>query len=480
VDREGRLLRWEVDAMLDGGAYVTLSPVVLSRLAIHAGGPYRCEQIDIRARVIGTNTPPSGAYRGFGVPQICFAVESHLDKIARVVGRDPAEVRKLNLLARGDSTATSHQLDQEVAAGDVFESVLHQGDYRTRQRSAASFNRRSRTHRRGLGLSCWFHGAGFTGSGEVTLASKVALRVGRDGRVRIATANTEIGQGTRTVFPQLVARSLGVALGDVELEVPDTAKVPDSGPTVASRTVMVVGGLLVQAAEALRARVLAEAARRRRLEPGELALRDGWILRGRRRLERFRSVAQALGRRRGGLEIQTQYQAPPQVVWDEKNYHGAAYATYGWAACLAEVEIELATYTPKVLRLVTASDIGTVIHPVLASGQVEGGTVQALGYALLEEVIMRDGQMANAQLTNYLIPTPLDSPPIMVIFCPHPYAGGPFGAKGMGELPIDGPAPAITNAIAAALGIEIPEIPATPERLWGWSAAVPAARQPAS
>jgi CO/xanthine dehydrogenase Mo-binding subunit len=156
------------------------------------------------------------------------------------------------------------------------------------------------------------------------------------------------------------------------------------------------------------------------------------------------------------------------VVWDEKNYRGAAYGTYGWAACLVEVEVELATYAPRVLRLVTAEDIGTVIHPVLAAGQVEGGAAQAIGYALLEEVIMKDGQMANAQLTNYLIPTPLDTPPMKVLFKPHPYAHGPFGAKGMGELPIDGPAPAITGAIAQALGIEIDEIPATPERIWAW------------
>jgi CO/xanthine dehydrogenase Mo-binding subunit len=219
----------------------------------------------------------------------------------------------------------------------------------------------------------------------------------------------------------------------VEVSQPDTAAVPDSGPTVASRTCMVVGGILERCAREMK-KTLAGSS------PGEYL------------------------RRHGPLVITKQYEQPPGISFDEETYQGDAYATYAWACDVAEVELDPDTYEVRPVRLTAVQEFGRPINPVLAAGQVEGGTAQGLGYALLEEVVMRDGRMANAQLTNYLVPTTRDTPPIDVIMIENRYRHGPFGAKGVGELPFDGAAPAVVNAIRS-LGVDIRSLPATPEKI---------------
>jgi CO/xanthine dehydrogenase Mo-binding subunit len=285
---------------------------------------------------------------------------------------------------------------------------------------------------RGIGLSLFFHGSGFTGSGEVKLASKASLELTPRG-VRILVASTEIGQGTRTMHAQIVADTLRIPFDDVEIGVADTAHVPDSGPTVASRTCMIVGKLLQRAAEEMRARL------------GKLS-------------------PPAYYRTYGGFIVTTQYQKPPEIAWDDNRYIGDAYGSYGWGCNVVELEIDRDTWLVHVLKATAVAEIGKAIHPNLAKGQIDGGTVQGLGYALLEEVVMRDGRMANAQLTNYIIPTTLDTPTMKVFVLENPYEHGPFGAKGVGEMPIDGPAPAAINALRHA-GFDLTEIPATPERI---------------
>jgi CO/xanthine dehydrogenase Mo-binding subunit len=219
----------------------------------------------------------------------------------------------------------------------------------------------------------------------------------------------------------------------VEVATPDTSVVPDSGPTVASRTCMVVGRILERAAEELRARL------------------DGL-------------TPEEYFRRHGAVCVTKQYEQPDWIQWDDAAYRGDAYATYGWGCNVAEVELDPDTWVVKPVRITAAIDVGKAIHPALATGQIEGGTAQGIGYGLLERVVLRDGIMANAQLTNYIIPTTLDTPIIDVIILENPYPGGPFGAKGLGELPIDGPAPALVNAIRH-LGVDIRSIPADPEQI---------------
>jgi CO/xanthine dehydrogenase Mo-binding subunit len=423
LTKDGRIVAMEVDILLDGGAYVTLSPVVLSRGAIHAAGPYRCEHTRINARAVMTNTPPNGAFRGFGAPQTQFAMEVHMERIAEALGMDPLRLRHRNALRPGDTTATGHTLGSDCSARDVLNAAVRRAGYRRKRAEYAGTNR-------GIGLSLFYHGSGFTGSGELKLASRAAIELTATG-VRVLTSSTEIGQGTRTMHAQIVADSLGVPYDSVEVATPDTALVPDSGPTVASRTCMVVGRILQRCAEEMRQKLGA-------LTPAEF----------------FHT--------HGQLRVEKAYEQPDWIQWDETTYSGDAYATYGWGCNVAEVEVDSVTREVRPLRLTSAVDIGKAIHPALARGQVEGGTAQAIGWALNENVVMKEGAMANGQLTNYLIPTTLDTPPIDVLILEHPYAGGPFGAKGLGELPIDGPAPALINAVRH-VGVDLRSIPATPE-----------------
>jgi CO/xanthine dehydrogenase Mo-binding subunit len=442
VKRNGRLTAIDIDAVFDGGAYATLSAVVLSRGMIHASGPYRCDHVRIRGRATMTNMPPNGAFRGFGAPQSQFAAEVHMDRIAERLGMDPVRLREINALRPGDTTATGQRLGKDCSALAVLREAVRLTDFKRKRRSAAMkgppytrsaglSGQRSGTVR-GIGLSLFFHGSGFTGGGEVKLASKASLALTERG-VRILVASTEIGQGTRTMHAQIVADTLGVPYDAVEVNAADTSEVPDSGPTVASRTCMVVGRILQRCAEEMRDRL-------GRLTPREYL------------------------RRHGPLVITKEYERPPAMSWDDASYSGDAYGTYGWACDVVEVEVDRTTWEANPIAFTTVHEIGKAIHPMLAAGQIEGGSAQGLGYALLEEVVVRDGRMVNAQLTNYIIPTTLDTPKMRVVMLENPYAYGPFGAKGVGEMPIDGPAPAVINALRHA-GFDLREIPATPERI---------------
>lgn len=425
VTRDGRLVALDIDVLLDGGAYSTLSSVVLSRGVLHATGPYRCDHVRIRGRVTMTNTPPNGAFRGFGAPQTQFAAEVHMERIAERLGLDPVALRDRNALVTGDTTATGQRVGRDCSARRVLREAVRRTGFRRKRSALKGTNR-------GIGLALFFHGAGFTGSGEVKLASKASLEL-TDRGVRILAASTEIGQGTRTMHAQIVADTLGIPYDRVEVSAADTGRVPDSGPTVASRTCMVVGRILQRCAEEMKQRL-------GRLTPAEYL------------------------RRHGPLVVTKQYEKPPGLSWSDETYRGDAYGTYAWACDVAEVEIDPDTFQVKPLRITAVQEIGRPIHPLLAAGQIEGGTGQGVGYGLLEEVVMRDGCMVNAQLTNYIIPTTMDTPAIDVVMLKNPYSYGPFGAKGVGELPIDGPAPAIVNALRH-LGLDVRQIPATPENI---------------
>jgi CO/xanthine dehydrogenase Mo-binding subunit len=425
VTREGKLTAVDIDAVFDGGAYATLSGVVLSRGVIHASGPYRCDHIRIRGQAAMTNTPPNGAFRGFGAPQTQFAVEVHMDRIADALGLDPVRVREINALRPGDTTATGQRLGRDCSALRVLRDAVTRTGFNRRRAALAGTNR-------GIGLSLFFHGSGFTGGGEVKLRSKASLALTERG-ARILVASTEIGQGTRTMHAQIVAETLGLPYECIDVNAADTGVVPDSGPTVASRTCMVVGRILQRCAEEMRQRL------------GTLTPR-------------------AYLRRHGPLVITKEYERPREMSWDDNSYQGDAYGSYGWGCDVVEVEVDPSTWEVKPVAFSTVHEIGKAIHPMLAAGQIEGGSAQGLGYALLEEVVMRDGRMANASLTNYIIPTTLDTPPLDVAILENPYKHGPFGAKGVGEMPIDGPAPAVINALRHA-GFDLREIPATPERV---------------
>jgi CO/xanthine dehydrogenase Mo-binding subunit len=433
------LLAQDIEVVMDGGAYVTLSPVVLSRGIIHAAGPYACDHVRIDGRAMFTNAVPFGAFRGFGAPQTHFANERHMDRIALRLGLDPAELRRRNMLRDGETTATGQVIQDGTDRLAVLERALTLADYETKRTSHARFNASSRDTRRGIGLATFHHGAGFTGSGEVTLASRLHVAGLPDGTIEVRSANIEMGQGTITVFTALAAERMGIDPVSVRIAEADTARVPNSGPTVASRTSMVVGRLVERACDDLR--------RRLGLDAGVTGIAVQSAIR------RWHETHPS-----GELVGEAIYEPPPGVGWDDITYRGDAYGTYAWGAYVAEVEVDLRTFETRVTDFVAVQEVGKVLHEVLARGQVQGGVAQAIGWALLEDCRWKDGAMANAQLTNYLIPTSDDLPRIRVDFLENPYQFGAHGA-------MDGPAPAILNAVASATGCDPCAIPLTPERL---------------
>jgi len=449
VSKEGKLLAGQIDFALDGGAYATLSPVVLSRGTIHAAGPYHWPHLIVRAKAMATNLPPHGAFRGFGAPQSIFAVERHMDKIASVLGLTPEEVRRRNFLATGMVTATGQHLGDKVDMQHLLTRALSESNYHAKRERFDRENAGAKI-KRGVGFAAFMHGAGFTGSGERRLNSEVKIRLDRQsGQPEILVSSTEFGQGTNTILCQVAAQALGIAYEDVCIHQPDTQLVPNSGPTVASRTAMIIGKLVKRACD----EVLHK-------------LRTSSLLLSPHTPEQYTQAAMQFQRQCGPVEVSVRYEAPGDIFWDDDKYRGDAYPTFAWAVYVAEVAFDSSTFTASVTDFYTLQEVGRVLHPVLAAGQIEGGVAQGIGYALYEKCVWQDGRMANNQMTNYIMPTSVDLPPIHVHFEETPSIHGAFGAKGIGELPMDGPAPAILNAIEHATGISFTEIPLLPEDIF--------------
>src|SRR5262245_2367111 len=307
VDRDGRLLAMDIDFVIDGGAYCTLSPVVLSRGTIHAAGPYFCPNVRVRARAVATSTPPHGAFRGFGAPQSLFALERHMNLVAAKLGLTPEEFRRRNFIKQGQTSAVGQEMRDPVEMDQLLDRALDLAGYHDKVRRFAEENPRNRV-KKGIGFATFMHGAGFTGSGEEHLASVVDIEVTAEGRARILAASTEIGQGTNTIFSQLAAEALGVELDDIEIAPPDTAAVPDSGPTVASRTCMVVGKLVETAARDVR---------RALLERGVLA--EPYTAAD------FNTACRRYLAQYGPLRRRSKYRPPPGIRWNDEKYEGDAY-----------------------------------------------------------------------------------------------------------------------------------------------------------
>ena len=461
LDKDGKLLAIDIDLATDGGAYSTLSSTVLSRATLHSCGPYVCPNIRVRSRAWATNMVPYGAFRGFGAPQAIFAMERHMDEIAAQVGIDPVELRRRNFLHLGDQNLTEQLMREPVILDQLLDRALAESDYHARRKRFARENATSPI-KRGLGIATFYHGSGFTGSGELYLNSLGGVEVAADNKVRVMVSNTEFGQGTNTILTQIAAEALGLAFGDVEMAPPDTAVIPNSGPTVASRTSMVVGRLIQRASLQLLEML------RRDAGLGAHASRDEFFA----ACNRYRTA-------HGEVKSLCRYEAPPGIHWDDNTYHGEAYGAYAWAVYLAQVAVDTRDYSAEVEEFWTVQEVGRVLHPVLAKGQIEGGVAQGIGYALYEKIVWQNGHMANNQMTNYIMPTAADVPPIHVIFEEIPFKHGGYGAKGIGELPHDGPAPAILNAIRDATGVSFNAIPLLPEDIFAVLAAREFREEPA-
>jgi CO/xanthine dehydrogenase Mo-binding subunit len=449
--KDGELVAVDIKCVMDGGAYVTLTPVVLSRGILHAAGAYRWKHARVEGVAVATNTPPNGAFRGFGAPQTIWAIERHMDRLAAKFGREPLAWKREHAMTLGSTTVTGQVLRESVGVDECVTRAMAASRY-DEKRALYDQKTEGARVRRGIGASVFLHGAGFTGSGERKLKGKVRIDLETGGRIRIRTASTDIGQGTETVFRQLAADAARIPMDRVAFETPSTTAVPDSGPTVASRTVMVVGSIVARGAKLVGDRVRAFAAEHKL--PASLP-------------DDFARAGDALMLSRGERvsELVT-YEPPVAAPWDDETYRGDAYPCYAWGCDIAEVEVDLDTFEVKVLGFWAAQDIGKAINPVLCAGQVEGGTLQAIGWALYEDIVWKDGKILNARMTNYVIPTSKDAPRFDTILVEHPFSGGPNGAKGVGELPMDGGAPAIAAAIEQAIGVACDDLPLLPERLY--------------
>ncbi len=448
VSKDGKILGGEIEFTIDGGAYATLSSVVLSRGTIHAGGPYYWPSVRIRAKAVATNTPPHGAFRGFGAPQSLFAMERHMDRIAQAVGISPVEIRRRNFLQPGQTTTTEQTIRENIDLHRLLNRALELSDYAAKKTRFAQENK-SGMRRKGIGIAAFLHGAGFTGSGERYLNSLVGVEADAEGHVRVLVSSAEFGQGTNTVLCQIAAEALGLPYESVAIAQPDTTVVPNSGPTVASRTAMIVGKLVQSAAKGIK----------------ETLTKTG-LLGDEYTPEQFRAACREYIAAHGALKSYARYEAPGDVYWDDEKYCGEAYVAFAWAVYVAEVTVDLTTYAVTVDDFVALQEVGKVLHPVLAEGQITGGVAQAIGFALYEKVVWQNGRMINNQMTNYIMPTSADLPPIRVFFEELGNAHGAHGAKGIGELPMDGPAPAIVNAVEDATGIRFRSIPLLPEDLF--------------
>jgi CO/xanthine dehydrogenase Mo-binding subunit len=373
-----------------------------------------------------------------------------MDKIAKVVGLSPEELRRRNFLTTGGHTATGQHLADKVDMQHLLTRALGEANYHAKR---AEFDRTNPTAtiKRGMGFAAFMHGSGFTGSGERRLNSLVKIEVTAEGQPRILVSSTEFGQGTNTILSQVCAQALRIPYEEVLVAQPDTSIVPNSGPTVASRTAMIVGKLVERASQSLCATLVASGHL-----PHDYSAAE------------FKAAASAYVREHGELTASARYELPPgtSIYWDDDQYKGDAYPTYAWAVYVAEVAVDTRTYFAEVKEFHALQEVGKVIHPILAKGQIEGGVAQGIGYALYEKCVWQNGRMANNQMTNYIMPTSADLPAIYVHFEETPSIHGPQGAKGIGELPMDGPAPAILNAIEHATGIAFTEIPLLPEDIF--------------
>lgn len=383
-----------------------------------------------------------------------------MDRIAKVVGISPIEIRRRNFLRPGQTTTTEQVVGEAIDLRKLLDRALGLAEYQSKRERFAGENADGAI-RKGIGIAAFLHGAGFTGSGERYLGSVVGVEGCADGGVRVLVSSTEFGQGTKTVLSQIAAEALGLRYEDVTMAQPDTTLVPNSGPTVASRTVMVVGKLVESAARGI-----------------QQTLKLNGLLGDSYSADEFRAACGKYVATHGDLRSWAQYEPAPGIFWDDQNYRGEAYAAFAWAVYVAEVEVDLATYSVAVKDFVALQEVGKVLHPVLATGQIAGGVAQGIGFALYEKVIWQKGRMQNNQMTNYIMPTAADLPPVRVFFEELGNVHGAYGAKGIGELPMDGPAPAILNAVEDALGFAFDSIPLLPEDIFAAMAQASAENEP--
>lgn len=449
-DAAGRLLACEVDALFDTGAYASWGPTVATRVPIHATGPYAVPNVHTRGRAFFTHCHPAGAFRGFGVPQGAIAHEALMDELADRLSIDSLEFRRRNALRPGDATATGQVLEHSAGLSECLD-VLE--PYWRRARSdCESFNEKSRSLKRGAGIGCMWYGIGNT-----ALSNPSTIRIGLSTRGVLTLYNgaVDIGQGSNTTLTQIAADAVGLPMSQFRLVMGDTDRTADAGKTSASRQAFVSGKAAELAGLDLRRKLFAAAG----APEGEWRERTyGLALEGRSIVFRRDGITHRV---RIEQEIVGEGSFDPPTTPADDNGQGTPYATYAFAAQIAVVEVDTELGTTKVLHLYAAHDVGRAINPIQVEGQIHGGAVQGLGFALMEEYV--PGRTEN--LHDYLIPTIGDVPAMKCILVEDHEPLGPHGAKGVGEPGLIPTAPAILGAIHHATGVRMRQVPVLPHRL---------------
>jgi CO/xanthine dehydrogenase Mo-binding subunit len=448
---DGTLTAVEVDVVLNAGAYQTLSSAVLWRSLVTAAGPYRIPHVKVDARSVATNTVPNGAFRGFGSPQVIFPHESQMDLLAAKLGIDRAEIRRRNLLRSGDATSTEQIVTESVGVLETLERAVEMAGWDERLARANAFNAEHDELKRGIGISSVIYGVGLGGKAPSLDKAGATMKIDADGSIAVAVGTVEMGQGLTTTLLQLAAEALGVPLERVHIAPVDTSRVPDSGPTVASRGTMMSGLAVLDAAGKLRERIERVAA--------DLGIPAAEIP------SRIADIARALWNRNLDPAVEGWAKTEP-VSWDPETGLGDVYAVYAYATHIAEVEVDQATGEARVVDFIAVHDSGTILNRASAIGQVQGGIAQGIGFALMEEIPQRDGRLIVNGLTTYRLPTVQDvAPRTHVDFVEAEFPAGPFGAKGIGEVPLMAAHAAVARAVAHAVGRDPLEYPLSPDRI---------------
>ncbi|MBS3787086.1 xanthine dehydrogenase family protein [Candidatus Bipolaricaulota bacterium] len=465
ANQKGNIRGVKAEVFIDCGAYQTLSPAVLFRSLVHTAGPYSIPNVKIIARSIATNKVPNGAFRGFGSPQVIFPHESQMDLLAKKVGKSPGQVRELNILRTGDRTATNQKLESSVGLEKTLHRAKELSNWKKTRKNYEEWNRSHEKVKKGIGLSTVMYGVGMSASAPFLEKAGAYVKLEVDGTLTVSVGNTEMGQGMETVLAQIAADAIGVDVEEVSLTEVDTSRVPDSGPTVASRTTTMAGNAIIDATETLKKRISSVA--RQTLDCSGVYFENGYIVDrsdGSNRVE-LKDVAG---------EMWTENVEPAAEGWAEKGMknwepeknQGDAYFVYSYATHISEVKIDSVTGQARVTKFVAVHDSGKIINPTTAAGQVEGGVAQGIGYALMEDLAEKDGRFPDPDFTNYLMPTSQDVPDNLIVdFVEADYPEGPYGAKGLGEVPLMASHAAVINAVSDAIGSRIHHYPATPERI---------------
>ena len=451
-DKDGSLTSLSFEGDFNTGAYASWGPTVADRVPIHCSGPYFVPNILAKTRALLTNGPPSGAFRGFGVPQSAIAHEALMDSLAEQTGIDPLEFRLKNALRKGQKTGSGQLLENSVGQAECLEAL--QTRWQEWRKASEEFNNHSEIIKRGVGIGCCWYGCGNT-----SMSNPSTMRVGinSEGTITLYNGAMDIGQGANTIMIQICAEALGLPASSFQFIMGDTDLTADAGKTSASRQAFVSGRASQLAGEHLRAQIIhlaeAEEDANLRLDGSTLWVQD-------KNGEHSILLSDLLPRTNGDVLVGEGTFDPPTTKLDE-NGQGSPYATYGFGAHIAEVEVDLKLGTTRVLRLAAAHDVGKTVNPTQVEGQIQGGVAQGLGMALMEEYV----QGVTENLHDYLIPTVGDMPDIEILLIEDPEPLGPFGAKGIGEHALIPTAPAILGGIRQATGVSIHRIPATPDRV---------------